>query len=303
MEVEKVNKDLGLSGEVKELIDEFISKKRKQILIELYPKRKLSQGELAKAVETSTASLANILLNFESFKYPLLESESEGKRRYYSLSRLGRDYIENCRRQEKKEEKGKIVRDSSQMLQKAKACLGEFQALEENWEFELEEALLDRIECRKIISNESQKAVDEFLKSIEYVLTYDYENQLLNVLRFMDGNKILQVRMSRFIDKFDLFRPVLEAWEHGFDALQLYELLDAVISNDQKRGRTYAEALHWTEEYDRLTEGISYVMEKTVGEEMQVLYECFQSYLAGNQVLSGFLAREIYKRVQGRDNT
>ena len=303
MEVEKVNKDLGLSGEVKELIDEFISKKRKQILIELYPKRKLSQGELAKAVETSTASLANILLNFESFKYPLLESESEGKRRYYSLSRLGRDYIENCRRQEKKEEKGKIVRDSSQMLQKAKACLGEFQALEENWEFELEEALLDRIECRKIISNESQKAVDEFLKSIEYVLTYDYENQLLNVLRFMDGNKILQVRMSRFIDKFDLFLPVLEAWENGFDALQLYELLDAVISNDQKRGRTYAEALHWTEEYDRLTEGISYVMEKTVGEEMQVLYECFQSYLAGNQVLSGFLAREIYKRVQGRDNT
>ena len=303
MEVEKVNKDLGLSGEVKELIDEFISKKRKQILIELYPKRKLSQGELAKAVETSTASLANILLNFESFKYPLLESESEGKRRYYSLSRLGRDYIENCRRQEKKEEKGKIVRDSSQMLQKAKACLGEFQALEENWEFELEEALLDRIECRKIISNESQKAVDEFLKSIEYVLTYDYENQLLNVLRFMDGNKILQVRMSRFIDKFDLFRQVLEAWENGFDALQLYELLDAVISNDQKRGRTYAEALHWTEEYDRLTEGISYVMEKTVGEEMQVLYECFQSYLAGNQVLSGFLAREIYKRVQGRDNT
>ena len=303
MEVEKVNKDLGLSGEVKELIDEFISKKRKQILIELYPKRKLSQGELAKAVETSTASLANILLNFESFKYPLLESESEGKRRYYSLSRLGRDYIENCRRQEKKEEKGKIVRDSSQMLQKAKACLGEFQALEENWEFELEEALLDRIECRKIISNESQKAVDEFLKSIEYVLTYDYENQLLNVLRFMDGNKILQVRMSRFIDKFDLFRPVLEAWENGFDALQLYELLDAVISNGQKRGRTYAEALHWTEEYDRLTEGISYVMEKTVGEEMQVLYECFQSYLAGNQVLSGFLAREIYKRVQGRDNT
>ena len=303
MEVEKVNKDLGLSGEVKELIDEFISKKRKQILIELYPKRKLSQGELAKAVETSTASLANILLNFESFKYPLLESESEGKRRYYSLSRLGRDYIENCRRQEKKEEKGKIVRDSSQMLQKAKACLGEFQALEENWEFELEEALLDRIECRKIISNESQKAVDEFLKSIEYVLTYDYENQLLNVLRFMDGNKILQVRMSRFIDKFDLFRPVLEAWENGFDALQLYELFDAVISNDQKRGRTYAEALHWTEEYDRLTEGISYVMEKTVGEEMQVLYECFQSYLAGNQVLSGFLAREIYKRVQGRDNT
>ena len=303
MEVEKVNKDLGLSGEVKELIDEFISKKRKQILIELYPKRKLSQGELAKAVETSTASLANILLNFESFKYPLLESESEGKRRYYSLSRLGRDYIENCRRHEKKEEKGKIVRDSSQMLQKAKACLGEFQALEENWEFELEEALLDRIECRKIISNESQKAVDEFLKSIEYVLTYDYENQLLNVLRFMDGNKILQVRMSRFIDKFDLFRPVLEAWENGFDALQLYELLDAVISNDQKRGRTYAEALHWTEEYDRLTEGISYVMEKTVGEEMQVLYECFQSYLAGNQVLSGFLAREIYKRVQGRDNT
>ncbi len=189
------------------------------------------------------------------------------------------------------------------MLQKAKECLGEFQVLEEDWEFELEEALLDRIECRKIKANESQKAVDEFLKSIEYVLTYDYENQIMNILGFMDGNKILRVRMSRFIDIFDLFRPVLEAWENGFDALQLYELLDAVISNEQKRGRTYAEALNWTEEYDRLAEGISYVTKKAAGEELQVLYECFQSFLAGNQVLSGFLAREIYKRVQGRDNT
>lgn len=296
-----MNKDVGISEEVKELIDDFISRKRKQILIELYPKRKLSQGELAKAVGTSTASLANILLNFEGFRYPLLESESEGKRRYYSLSRLGRDYIENCRRQEKKEEKRKIVRDSSQMLQKAKACLAEFQALEENWEFELEEALLARIECRKIISNERQRAVDDFLKSIEHVLTYDYENQLLNVLKIMDRNNILQIRLSQFIDKFDLFRPVLEAWENGFDVLQLYELLDAAISDDQNS--TYAEDLHWTEEYDRLVEGISYVTEKAAGEEMQVLYECFQSFLAGNQVLSGFLAREIYKRVQGRDNT
>lgn len=298
-----MNKNMEFSEEVKELIDDFISKKRKQVMIELYPNRKLSQGELAKAVSTSTASLANILLNFEGFKYPLLESESEGKRRYYSLTRLGRDYIESCRMQEKKEEKGKIVRDSYQMLQKAKACLDEFKVLQENWEFELEEALLDRFECRKIILDESQRVVDDFLKNIEYVLTYDYENQLLNVLRFMDGNKILQVRMSRFIEKFDLFRPVLEAWENGFDALQLYELLDAVISNDQSRDRTYAEALHWTEEYDRLAEGINHVAEKTVGEEMQVLYECFQRYLAGNQVISGFLAREIYNRVQERDNT
>ena len=298
-----MNKDMEFSEEVKELIDDFISKKRKQVMLELYPNRKLSQGELAKAVSTSTASLANILLNFEGFKFPLLESESEGKRRYYSLSRLGRDYIENCRRQEKKEEKGKIVRDSFQMLQKAKACLDEFKVLQENWEFELEEALLDRFECKKIILDESQRAVDDFLKSIEYVLTYDYDNQILNVLRFMGGNKILQVRMSRFIDKFDLFRPVLEAWESGFDALQLYELLDAVISEDQDRGKKYAEVLRWTEEYDRLAKGISYVAEKTEGEEMQVLYECFQRYLAGNQVLSGFLAREIYNRVQKRDNT
>lgn len=113
----------------------------------------------------------------------------------------------------------------------------------------------------------------------------------------------MQVRLSQFIDKFDLFRPVLEAWENGFDVLQLYELLDAAISGDQDRGKTYADALQWTEEYGRLVKGLSYVTEKTAGEEMQILYECFQSYLAGNQVLSGFLAREIYKRVQGRDNT
>lgn len=298
-----MNIDVEFSEEVKKLIDDFISKKRRQVMLELYPNRKRSQGELAKAVNTSTASLANILLNFDGFKYPLLECESEGKRRYYFLSRLGRDYIEYCRRQEKKEDKGKIVRDSSQMLQKARVCLDEFKVLEENWEFELEEALLDRIECSKIIANESQRAVDDFLKNVEYVLTYDYENQLLNVLRFVEENNILRVRMSRFIEKFDLFRPILEAWENGFDTLQMYELLDSVISNDQSRGKMYAEALNWTEEYDKLAEGISYIAEKTADQDMQVLYECFQRYLAGNQVLSGFLAREIYNKVQGRDNT
>lgn len=103
----------------------------------------------------------------------------------------------------------------------------------------------------------------------------------------------MQVRLSQFIDKFDLFRPVLEAWENGFDVLQLYELLDAAISGDQDRGKTYADALQWTEEYGRLVKGLSYVTEKTAGEEMRILYECFQSYLAGNQVLSGFSIRKF----------
>lgn len=291
-----MNNEVGLTEDVKRYIDFFSSKKRMQAMNVLYPNKKLSHGEFAKAIDSSAASLSNILLNFENFEYLLIDSVSEGKRRYYFLTKLGKEYVESCRRLEKSEEKGKIIRDSLQMLQKAKESLNEFQVLEDDWEIELEDALIARIECRKIDSDQSQKAVDEFIKFAECALISDYDNQIMNVLKLLQENTILQIRFSRFIEKFDLFRPVLEAWENGIDALQLYDLLDAAVISDKEKGQNYSDILQEDEEFNKLTEGIRYVAQKTGGADTLILYECFNRYLAGNQILSGFLAREVFTK-------
>lgn len=291
-----MNKEVELTEDIKRYIDFFSSKKRMEAMNVLYPNRKLSHGELAKAMDTSAASLSNILLNFENFDYLLIDSVSEGKRRYYYLTKLGKEYVESCRKLEKSEEKGKIIRDSFQMLQKAKESLNEFQALEDDWEIELEDALIARIECQKIESDQSQRAVDEFIKFAECALISDYDNQIMNVLKLLQENTILQIRFSRFIEKFDLFRPVLEAWENGIDALQMYDLLDAAVLSDKDKSQICSGMLKEDEEYDKLTEGIRYVAQKTGGADSLVLYECFNRYLAGNQILSGFLAREVFTK-------
>lgn len=291
-----MNKEVVLTEDIKRYIDFFSSKKRMEAMNVLYPNKKLSHGELAKAMDTSAASLSNILLNFENFDYLLIDSVSEGKRRYYYLTKLGKDYVESCRKLEKSEEKGKIIRDSFQMLQKAKESLNEFQALEDDWEIELEDALIARIECQKIESDQSQRAVDEFIKFAECALISDYDNQIMNVLKLLQENTILQIRFSRFIEKFDLFRPVLEAWENGIDALQMYDLLDAAVVSDKEKSQICSGMLKEDEEYDKLTEGIRYVAQKTGGADTLVLYECFNRYLAGNQILSGFLAREVFNK-------
>ena len=294
MEAIRMNNNIEMNEEVKRKIDTFTSKKRREVMEALYPNHRIPHGELAKAIDSPAASLSNILLNFENFEYALIDSVSEGKRRYYYLTKLGREYVESCRRLEKSGEKGKIIRDALQMIQKAKESLNEFQALEDEWEIGLEDALIARIECRRVSENESQKAVDEFIKYAECALVTDYDNQIVNVLRLLQDNSILQIRFSRFIEKFDWFRPVLEVWENGIDALQMYELLNAAVSGSKDKGRSYAEMPEWDEEYNRLTEGIRYVAERADRTDTSMLYECFNRYLAGNQILSGFLAREVF---------
>lgn len=298
-----MNNEIELTDETKRYIDFFSSKKRMEVMEALYPNRKLSHGELAKNVKTSPTSLSNILLTFENFEYVLIDGISEGKRRYYYLTRLGREYVESCRKLEKDEEAGKIIRDSFQMVLMAKEYLEEFQALEDDWEIELEDALIARIECQRIPEGGSQKAADEFIKCAEHVLVNDYDNQIMEILKLLQENSILQIRFSRFIEKFDLFRPVLQIWENGADALWVYELLDAAVSGNKEKGCHYADMLRLDEEgYDRLTEGIRYIAEKVNEMDTSALYECFNRFLAGNQILSGFLAREVFARYREEED-
>ncbi len=294
--IEKVNNNRNLDEGERQKIDDFLSRKRKDVMNALYPDKRVSHKELAKKVSTSTASLSNILWKFENFDYQLLDSESEGRNRYYFLSDLGREYMDAYRREEEAVEKGKIIyRESAQTMHQIKEFLKEFQCLYgDEWEMALEDGLLARIECKSVPQDEGVKVLDNFIDCVEKVLIYDYDNNIVELMKLLSGNSILQGRFSRFIEKFDLFRPVLEVYENELDAFQMYELLETALKKEKDKAKRYIEGLHWTDEYEKLCEGIGYIAECTAGKSKQHIYECLKRYLAGNGAVSAFLAREIF---------
>lgn len=301
---EKVNNIL--TNEMISEIDEFLTKKRRKVLEVLYPDKKIAHGELANVVDTSVTSLSNMLYKFTCYKYKLLKGSPEGKYCYYSLTELGREYIKNCFK-EKRETNGKIIYcEASQMMLKVQESLIQLQNLygDDEWQIVLEDALIARIECQEILQNESENIIDDFLYNVESILLYDYENYILQILDVLRVSSILQKRLSRFIEKFELFIPLLTELENGFDVFQLFEFLDGMIFDKEEIIHKYIEKLHWQKECDRLSEGIHYLADRSRGKEMCELYDIFNRYLANKQAISAFIAREIYNKIEigERDN-
>lgn len=287
-------------------IESFLTKKRRAVLEVLYPDEILNHGELANAVDTSATSLSNILYKFTYYKYALLKGSPDGKYCYYSLTELGKEYIKNCHG-EKGETTGKIIYcEASQMMVKVQESLIQLQNLyrDDEWQIVLEDALIARIECQIISQNESEKIVDDFLYNVETVLLYDYENYIIQILDILKVSSILQRRLSRFIEKFELFIPLLIELERGFDVFQLFDFLDGIIFDKDEVVHKYIEKLHWEKEFDELLEGIHYLADCTRGKKMCELYNIFNRFLANNQAISAFMAREIYNKMEigERDN-
>lgn len=155
----------------------FLTTKRKQVVEKLYEKKRISQGELAEEINTSTASLANILLKFRKFKYKLIDSQGEGKRQYYYLTDLGNAYIENYYDERKSSRNENVIfGDSFRVMQIVENSLVNLKKrYEDKWETMLDDAL---IACIKyyMTDDEDVDEIDEFLFSVERALIDNYEN-------------------------------------------------------------------------------------------------------------------------------
>ena len=300
MEIRKEKVNNILNDEMTSEIEGFLTKKRRTVLEVLYPDNKLNHGELAYAVNTSVTSLSNILYKFTYYKYTLLKGSPEGKYCYYSLTELGREYLKNYYK-EKNEPTGKIIYcEASKMMHEVQNSLIQLQNLygDDEWQIVLEDALIARIECQKILKDESEKIVDDFLYNVESILLYDYENYIIQILDVLKINSILQRRLSKFIEKFELFIPLLVEMEKGFDVFRLFEFLDGMIFDKEEVIHKYIEELHWENECSRLSEGIRYLADHARGKEMCELYDILNRYLANKQAISAFMAREIYNKIE-----
>lgn len=258
------------------------------IVVALDKKKKLFHGELAKEVCTSAASLSNILVKFDEFEYKLIGSESEGKFRYYYLTELCKKYLACCNQESVTQETVKIVQhEILQIKQQIKNALKGFQEIyEDGWELELEDALINRIECRKTIDNEAEQLVDIFVIGAEKLLLYNYDDHSVMILQMLSQNSILQGRITRLWEHCEAFRPILEAWDNE-DYVQVYDQLSSIIEScRQKKG---------TAQENKLFSEIDRILKQVEKYEQRDIIRCFMWYMAGNKALSAFIAQLISK--------
>lgn len=279
----------------KQKISSFLTKSRMDVIKELYKNKKLNHGELAVALSTSVASLSNRLVKFEEFEYKLLDSTYEGKFRYYYLTDLCKSYLESLTKDNHSQENVKIVQhEVLQLKQQLKAVLEQLQNIyEDEWEIELEDALIERIECRDIASNEGEKLVDDFIIGIEKLLLYDYDNYSMMVLQLLSQNNILQARITRFMDQYEVFIPVLEEWKNEENYIHVLDKLGNIVKSCRLSKETSKTVQADVGEEDALYSRISYILERTEHLNKQGINDWFMRYTAGNKALSAFMAQII----------
>ena len=306
-----------LDAEMQKEITDFLSKKRKDIIDKLSENKKLSHGELAEAVDTSVASLSNILIKFDQFKYKLLDSINSGKYRYYFLSDLGNAYVERCREDENDIENEKIVQhEVLKLMQEARECLAKFQNIyKDDWEMLLDDALIVRINYCGALTGEDEILIDKFIENIEKIMLSKDETLIEKVLKLLSGNAILQGRLTLLLDKFDPFCILLQDLKEEENTLQIYETLEAIIENKIVEAKIHSEKLNWTGRYEKLSIAILQIVNCMEDKNMSDIYECFCRYLAGNRQLSAFLTSVTKKNFEkklsnrfdnedkGRENT
>ena len=287
----------GYNEEIEREISYFMSKKRRQVVETLYDKKRLSQGELAQAVNTSAASLSNILLNFEMFAYQLLDSESEGKRRYYFLTDLGKKFVQSAyRNKQSVDNENVIFHETFQDIQSVMSCLEAVKVkYEDKWEIVLDDVLVASIEYREIQVDGGEKEIDAFLHCVERVLMDDYENNSVRIMKLLYSNKILLWRFEQFLTIFEVFIPILKAWGEKLDSLQMYNFLESIVTCDRYKAEQYIRQLQWEDEqYSRLSGLMQQIIKHTEKKDESEIYRYFNRFLAGEDILGAILAKEVY---------
>lgn len=281
----------------KQKISAFLTKSRMDVIMALAENKKLNHGELADVLSTSVASLSNRLVKLLGFEYKLIDSVNEGKFRYYFLTDLGKSYLESLAKDNVTHESVKIVQhEELQLKQQLKAVLEEFQSLyEDEWEIELEDALIERLECRNITDSKGEKLVDAFLIGMEKLLLYDYDDYSIMVLQWLEQNSILQLRMTRFMEQYEVFIPVLEAWKDEDNYVQVLDELGNIVKLYRQSKETGGNGQKDVSGEGALSARISYILERVEHLDKQSIRDWFMRYLAGNKALSALMAQIISK--------
>lgn len=275
-------------------ITRFLSKKRRDVVFALYENGELSQGELARVIDTTVTSAANILTKFAEYQYRLIEVYHRGKYRYYNLTSLAVQYVEYINSQQKKEAEEQIIHHSELMLlQKAKNTLSEFKKLhEDDWDIYMDDCLINYIGCEKMGENE-EKLLQGMLHSLALMDLDECENSMDKFLEMIDI-PILSKRIEKYMELFATIRPILLLLRDDENVYWVNELLLAIISEDIPSTWEYTKKLGIQKHYEKLQNTISWLKSKLYGKGKEEIFLYIKRFFPDQQQLCFTLSDRIY---------
>lgn len=287
--------EIQLSKEQIDEIKEFVVRKRERIMWVLWKESEITQGELAKKVDTTVTSLSNILFKFEKFKYKLLDCESRGIRRYYSLSDVGMRYMHYLRNDGKLDELNSAVAlDGEQFLLEARNVIGYFKGkCDGDGEILMEDALLHLM--YGIENDIKMQDIEMFLKYIYYMeklLLMEDEVYIEKGMQLIHSD-ILRKRVDQFLEGFYMFLPVLQILEDKSSVLDIYTVFKQLTKGDIRNAADIVTKRKWSFSCEKMS---SFLL-RYRGRSKEDIYRILYAYLPDKMELAAMITQIMYMDV------
>lgn len=277
-------------------ISNFLATPKREALVRALDEAgELMQGQLAKEIDSSATSLANITARFEQFKYKLLDAKSVGKCRYYSLSELGIAYIRQMKEKNSAESNAGILEwEDGDLLRRAREALHGFELKQgESWQTQMDDALVRRTRgVGSLLDELSEQLVNQYLESLKRLILRESHEMLGQALGLLQ-NQILRDRVEAYMNCFEPFLPILSRLQKQDGIFGLLKGVEMIFTGKNDRdGEKFLKAAGLEDrECTRLKE-IAAELRQRVGQyDEEELYRYFNSLLPDCELLSYSIAR------------
>lgn len=280
-----------------EKITRFLDPPRRCIIFNtLAVREELSQGDLAKAVNSNATALANQLSKFDKFEYKLLESHNVGKYRYYKLSKLGKAYLKTIGRTSSSEFEGESNGEESLLLQEAEESIRELKELyDDKWKACFNKIVMRLVGGRGITLDEKgETLVKRYLRCVE-LLSLQGNHMILNSVLALISDDILQDDIEVFMEYFEPFIAVLNALERKKNIFEAYMLVRAAFcEGEEKSLESYLQAVEWSgSDFNKLKDKAQILKECVSEYSEEAVCRYFSYLLPDQEQLSIYIARCI----------
>lgn len=279
-------------------INAFITKRKLDVLYELYKSGRLSQRELAYRIGAQPSALANLLLKFENFSPKLLQKDYEGKFCYYSLSERGQRFVEDnpgLPTPQAKKNTSVPEKEDNELFLIAKESLASLeQGYGEDWPVLMNEVMMHYIRGSKISpKREILLPVNQYIRSLEFLRLH--QNDLLfNQTMALLTDPINSNNVSEFLDTyFDPFSIVLKSLQNKELSLSISILLQSIIRQQQNDTTLLlAKQLNWTNEVlNDLQNVIAKIKKCIAGCTLNEIYDYFTALLPDQELLCAVISQ------------
>lgn len=284
-----------------EEINAFVIRKRKDVILTLFRVGELSQKDLAATINSSPASLANILCKMFDFFYPLLKCRSVGKQRYYSLTALGQEYAGIISEEKTTPISESWKKEEKNLIQNGEMCLRELQELSpDGWECVMDDILLLYFLRGDKVSADEYKAIESvagFLEVVETAILNGYDTAQYKLMEHIQ-NSILKKRIEEVLNDFIPFIFVLNNMKNEQNIYKFYDLVIAIVNGDtltEEVQQMITEGNH-EKEYEELRKVFRRMNPRFEGWSKQEILEYLSRLIPQNRNLCYVLANEVWSK-------